>query len=80
MLGVELEELRRRPAAWAESVHPDDLERVRASFRSAWGSPVPWRDDYRMIAADGSVVWLHAEGRAVASDELGRPTHLQGSF
>ena len=78
VLGVDLEELRTSPTVWTDSVHPDDLERVRESFRSAWGRPGPWSDDYRMIAADGSVVWLHAEGRAVASDQLGRPTHFQG--
>jgi PAS domain S-box-containing protein len=31
-----------------------------------------------MITADGGVVWLHTEGRAVEHDEQGRPTRFQG--
>ena len=31
-----------------------------------------------MIAKDGRVVWIHAEGRAVERDHLGRPTRFQG--
>jgi PAS domain S-box-containing protein len=78
VLGIDLEKLHGNPAVWTESVHPDDLERVRESFRSSWGGDAPWRDDYRMIAADGRVVWLHTEGRAVEHDDLGRPTRFQG--
>ena len=78
VLGVEIDELRARPSAWVDSVHPDDLPRVLETFRSSWRADVPWSDDYRMIAADGGVVWLHAEGRAVARDEFGRPTRIQG--
>jgi PAS domain S-box-containing protein len=79
LLGMSMDELRERPGAWAESVHPDDLERVRESFRTSGGdADEPWSDDYRLITGDGRVVWLHTEGRAVAHDELGRPTRFQG--
>ena len=78
LLGRGPDELRDHPAAWVETAHPDDLERVRESFRASWDTGATWRDDFRMIAADGSVAWMHAEGRAVARDELGRPTRFQG--
>ena len=79
LLGLSMDELRERPGAWAESVHPDDLQRMRDSFRASSGEPgEAWSDDYRLITGDGRIVWLHTEGRAVAHDELGRPTRFQG--
>jgi PAS domain S-box-containing protein len=38
----------------------------------------PWDVDYRMIADDGRIVWMHLEGRTVEHDEQGRPRRLQG--
>lgn len=80
VLGVDIDELRGHPERWSEAVHPDDKERVRSSFRQSWGTGEPWSDDYRMLTADGRIVWLHAEGRAVESDELGRPTRFRGTL
>jgi PAS domain S-box-containing protein len=78
ILGTSSERLRSDPAAWAELVHPDDLQRVRDSFRASWASEGAWNEDYRMITGDGRIVWLHAEGRAVERDDDGRPTRFQG--
>jgi PAS domain S-box-containing protein len=47
-------------------------------LRRSWGGSESWSDDYRMIANDGGVVWIHIEGRAVERDEMGRPTRFQG--
>ena len=77
-LGIDLDEWRRRPERWSEAVHPDDRERVRTSFRRSLGAGESWSDDLRMITADGRIVWLHAEGQAAESDELGRPTRVRG--
>ena len=38
----------------------------------------PWDVDYRMIADDGRIVWMHLEGRTVERDDEGRPRRLQG--
>ncbi|MEO8293483.1 MAG: PAS domain-containing protein, partial [Actinomycetota bacterium] len=78
VLGIDAEQWRRDPHRWADAVHPDDKDRVQASFRASWGTGGPWSDDYRMITADGRIVWLHTEGRAVESDDLGRPTRFRG--
>jgi PAS domain S-box-containing protein len=78
VMGFRIDEIRRNPRLWMQTVHPDDLERVRASFASSGHSGDPWSEDYRMITSDGGVVWLHTEGRAVEHDEWGRATRFQG--
>jgi PAS domain S-box-containing protein len=78
ILGTAGDELRTDPRAWVNLVHPDDLQRVRDSFRASWDSGDPWSEDYRMLTSDGRIVWLHTEGRAVERDERGRPTRFHG--
>jgi PAS domain S-box-containing protein len=78
VLGLEEQEWGHHSQAWTDAVHPDDIEHLQASFQRSWAGGDPWSDDYRMIARDGRVVWIHAEGRAVERDDLGRPTRFQG--
>jgi PAS domain S-box-containing protein len=78
ILGLEEEEWRDHSQAWIDAVHPDDVDELNERFRRSWTGGEPWSDDYRMIAKDGRVVWIHAEGRAVERDHLGRPTRFQG--
>jgi adenylate cyclase len=78
ILGLEEEEWRDRSQAWLDAVHPDDIEQLHEGFRRSWTSGEPWSSDYRMIAKDGRVVWIHADGRAIERDHLGRPTRVQG--
>jgi PAS domain S-box-containing protein len=66
--------------AWFESMHPDDVERVRALTRAAFTSGGPWSHRFRMIAGDGSVLWLLHRGGAIERDGSGRPTLFQGVF
>lgn len=61
-------------------VHPDDRDvMVEASLRVA-GSGDPWSLDYRVIAADGRIVWVHDEGHLLAADEEGSPLLFQGAL
>ena len=78
VLGLEEQQWRDHSQGWVDAVHPDDVERLQTAFQRSWTGGEPWSDDYRMIASDGRVVWIHAEGRAVERDDLGRPTRLQG--
>jgi PAS domain S-box-containing protein len=60
-----------------DMVHPDDLASAREhSQRIIEGHP--WDIEYRMIADDGRIVWMHLEGRTVERDDDGRPRRLQG--
>ena len=62
---------------WLSIVHPDDFATAEeTSQRVVDGQP--WDTDYRMIADDGRIVWMHLEGRTVGRDDDGRPRRLQG--
>jgi len=47
------------PNFWASHIHPDDRRRVTADFlKSSAASGQVWAE-YRMIAKDGHIVWVH---------------------
>ena len=58
---------------WARRLHPDDRERVLAAERSTYEQATPYEGEFRMIAADGRVVWIW-ERDTVIRDEEGRPS------
>ena len=68
----------KEPARWFELMHPDDRDQVVAQTRANAERGEPWDVDYRMIAADGRIVWLNDRGRCVGRDEIGRPIRFQG--
>ena len=62
---------------WRERLHPDDRERILASDElfEARGEPVD--EEYRLLAKDGSVVWVREETALVRGDG-GEPLYVQG--
>jgi PAS domain S-box-containing protein len=62
---------------WVSIVHPDDLATAEETSRRQIDGH-PWDVDYRMIADDGRIVWMHLEGRTVERDDEGNPRRLQG--
>jgi PAS domain-containing protein len=46
-------------------VHPDDRERIVHSAERAWTTGADWDDEYRMIAANGQIVWIRDLARCV---------------
>ena len=65
------------PWTMLDIVHPDDLASAKEhSQRIMEGHP--WNIDYRMIADDGRVVWMHLEGGTTERDDQGLPRRLQG--
>jgi PAS domain S-box-containing protein len=63
---------------WFELMHPDDRDRVGAQTRVNFEHGEPWDLEYRMIAADGGIVWINDRGRCIQRDEEGRPARFQG--
>jgi diguanylate cyclase (GGDEF)-like protein/PAS domain S-box-containing protein len=62
---------------WRERLHPDDRERVLASderFEADGGSV---DEEYRLLARDGSVVWVREE-TVLVGEEGGEPLFVQG--
>jgi PAS domain S-box-containing protein len=58
-------------------LHPDDRERVVAEVERTHSSGEDFRMEYRLVAADGSAVWVLDETISVRDEEY-RPIMLQG--
>ena len=77
LLGFSAQEWLDNPILWYQRLHPDDKERWQSEFARTVNAGRTFRSDYRFLARDGRVVWVHGEARVV-SDEEGRPLFLQG--
>lgn len=77
VLGYTLEEWLDQPDIWIELLHADDREIVldRHDRHSRTGEP--WDLEYRLIASDGRVVWVHDRGTLIR-DVDGRPVAWHG--
>jgi diguanylate cyclase (GGDEF)-like protein/PAS domain S-box-containing protein len=65
---------------WPKRLHPDDRERVLAADkRFEEGGGEPFREEYRLMAKDDSVVWVREEA-VLVRDEAGEPLYWQGVF
>ena len=65
---------------WPKRLHPDDRERILAADkRFEAGGGEPFREEYRLLAKDDSVVWVHEEA-VLVRDEAGEPLYWQGVF
>src|SRR6185437_10060907 len=52
------------PGSWAEAIHPDDQNFVRAAY-SAIASTKTYDAEYRVVRPDGSIRWVHDRGSPV---------------
>ncbi len=64
------------PTFWTEHMHPDDREWALAFCEAATAEKRAHTFEYRMVAADGRVVWLRDSVHVVVKD--GVPTELIG--
>ena len=80
LLGVSPDVWTDDPMAWFAMVHPDDRDEMLAASRHTWETGDPWASEYRILAADGNVVWLADRGHCVERDEHGRPTRFLGAI
>jgi diguanylate cyclase (GGDEF)-like protein/PAS domain S-box-containing protein len=63
---------------WPKRLHPEDRERILAAderFEAEDGEP--FSEEYRLLARDGSVVWVREEA-LLLRDERGEPLYWQG--
>ncbi len=68
----------RTTSHWLSTVHPDDRDRVGAAAAGMHETGGPYVMEYRIVAKDGSVLWVRDQGGVLSRDELGRPRELQG--
>ena len=77
LLGYSVEEWASESDLFKRLLHPEDRERVLAAHTHTHETHEPLSIEYRLIARDGSVVWLRDEG-VVVLDEEHQALHLQG--
>ena len=68
ILGYGPEELVDDPELWPSRIHPDDREAAIAAYDAHWQTGEPLRAEYRMLARDGSEVWVRDEAFAMTDD------------
>lgn len=76
-LGIVGREWSEVPDLWRTLVHLEDRERVDAEVAEVVKTGRRLHLDYRMVARDGAVVWVHDEA-TLAPGETGQPRILRG--
>lgn len=77
LLGFTQEEWISSPILWFTQIHPDDRARISAGFAEAVMTGRSFRGVFKVLARDGSILWVNGEARFVR-DNAGRPLLLQG--
>jgi len=78
VLGYRSEEWVANPQLWIDSLHPDDREEVISETTRSFEAGEPFKMEYRMLAKDGRVVWLHDVASVVSRDDQRGATRYQG--
>ena len=78
VLGYRADEWMANPKLWIEALHPDDREEVIGETTRSFEAGEPFKMEYRMLAKDGRVVWLHDVASVVSRDDRGGATRYQG--
>ena len=76
LLGYSPQEWLDDPDIWEKRLHPDDRERVLAEDAASRMEKRPFVAEYRILARDGRVVWLHDETHHIT--ERGMSPFSQG--
>jgi len=77
LLGYSQEEWLQDPFLWYRQLHPADSAQWGIDFARTCATGVNFRSEYRLIARDGHVVWVHGECQLITDDD-GRPLFLMG--
>jgi PAS domain S-box-containing protein len=76
MLGYPLARWMTEPSFWKDHIHPDDRQWATNFCMDATRAKRPHDFEYRMLAADGRVVWLHDVVTVVVEND--QPVRLRG--
>ncbi len=77
LLGISQREWLEDPYCWRRHVHPDDIDRAWEEYQEACRSGRSLSHEYRMIHADGHVIWVSEQAFVVRNEE-GEPWLIQG--
>ena len=77
ILGFPIEQWLAEPDFWSRHMHPDDRDWALNLLRDATAEGRDHEFEYRMLAADGRVVWLWDKVRVLRGPDA-RPAQLRG--
>jgi PAS domain S-box-containing protein len=77
ILGVPAEVLMDDPGHFGRMLHPDDRDRVLAANAESEATGEPFDEEFRVVRADGAVVWLHSRATLIR-DDSGNPMFWHG--
>jgi PAS domain S-box-containing protein len=77
ILGLSQADIQADPELWRRRLHPEDRDRVVGDVAGSYASGDPFISEYRMIAADGRVIWFRDQA-VLVSDAAGRPVFSHG--
>jgi PAS domain S-box-containing protein len=77
ILGYPAESWLKEPAFWGKHIHPDDREVAISQCRAAVDGDANRSLEYRVIAADGQILWLRDELTLVRDDD-GKAREFRG--
>jgi PAS domain S-box-containing protein len=77
LLGFTQREWLEDPVLWYRQLHPDDQVRWHSEFALTCLTGKHFRSEYRFIARNGNIVWVHGEAQLIRGED-GRPLFLQG--
>ena len=77
VLGFSPESWLEDDEAWVRALHPEDRDRIVAEAEACVAAEEPFDFEYRMIAADGRVLWIW-EKTAIQRDADDRPYAVNG--
>jgi PAS domain S-box-containing protein len=72
LLGCTADEWLEDPQSWSKRLHPDDRDAVLAETERTDRTGEPFRVEYRLIAKDARVVWVHDEAVVLERGRRGR--------
>jgi len=64
-------------AEYLAGIHPDDVERIRKAVDHAVATGEKYVQEYRVVAADGTIRWIEVRGQCLY-DDTGKPTRFPG--
>jgi diguanylate cyclase (GGDEF)-like protein/PAS domain S-box-containing protein len=78
ILGYRPDELVDDPELWPSRIHPDDRAAAIAAYEEHWQTGEPLRAEYRMLARDGTEVWVRDEAYGMPDDNQSGRQMSQG--
>jgi PAS domain S-box-containing protein len=72
ILGIPPEAFMADPFLWFERTHEDDRTAVIEETARSVEAGAPFAMEYRMVSADGSVVWVRDEAAQILQDDSGK--------